>query len=304
MVYAHRINPDNSRTKIYQKQITMNKQNTKMNYPDPSNFFDKSRNIITLDKPILILLTKKNEQHFFMYLGEKRDRSEIYLLFEIKYGTYLKFLMGNESLLDIVGKHKEPFLVLEKNLDGRIIDQHNSTNKDLNPRFLPTEKSYFNDYPRTIIRYELFNHTGIEDFTHEEYDAMDSIDEAYCALSYTYHLLRVTHLPEEGEPMQKTIKDIAHRDPLDVRDRATHLYLEQLEWLKDKYSPRSYEDYDPSKGIGYNFHLAMVGRHSNEYLIVESSMQDFKEGLKKERKKEMEIFSRLGVEYPEQYQIE
>ena len=281
----------------------MDKQNTKMNYPDPSNFFDQSENIITLDKPILILLTKKNEQHHFMYLGERRDRSEVYLLFDIEFGTYVEFLMGNESLLEIIRKLKKPIIVLEKNLDGRIIDQHNRTNKDLNPGFLPPEKSYFNDYPRTKIRYELFDHTGIEDFTHEEYDAMEPIDEAYCTLSYTYHLLRVTHLPEEGEPLQRTIKDIAHRDPLEVRERATRLYLKQLEWLKDKYSPRSYDDYDRSKGIGYNFHLAMVGRHSNEYLIVESSMQDFKEGVKKERKEEEEIFTRLGVEYPEQYKL-
>lgn len=113
---------------------------------------------------------------------------------------------------------------------------------------------------------------------------------------YFYRIEKICHRPT-AEDKITIIKDIREEDLQLARIVATKNFLEEMQELKGKYSPASFEDYETKKGIGYNYQLLLVDELDNLTFIVETSMENMRIPVLEERNEEKEIFRTLGFKY-------
>lgn len=77
---------------------------------------------------------------------------------------------------------------------------------------------------------------------------------------------------------------------------ATRIYLDELQDLRDKYSPGSFSSYDLKRGMGFNVQLLLFDIEDEEVFVVESSMEKIREAVKAQKEEEQEIFQNLGLD--------
>ena len=113
---------------------------------------------------------------------------------------------------------------------------------------------------------------------------------------YSYRIEKITHRPREEDKIT-VVKEIKEEDLNLARLLATKCYLEEIPFLKDQYSPQSFNSYDTKKGTGYNFRLLLIDALTEEVYTVESTMVKIEKAVAAQRKEEEEIFRTLGLEY-------
>ena len=115
---------------------------------------------------------------------------------------------------------------------------------------------------------------------------------------YFYRLVRITHRPAEEDKIT-VVKEVRENDLQLARILANQSFLEELQELRGKYSPRSFSSYDTRKGIGFNYQLLLIDHEQEEVYVVESTMQDKKAAVIAQKEEEKEIFMDLGLDYTE-----
>lgn len=113
---------------------------------------------------------------------------------------------------------------------------------------------------------------------------------------YIYRIEKITHRPA-AEDKITIVKEIRENDLQLARILATKGYLEELQELRGKYSPASFNSYDTRKGIGFNYQLLLLDVKDEEVYVVESTMEKIEPAVVAQREEEKEIFLSLGLDY-------
>lgn len=109
--------------------------------PFLSDEFVHIENIIVLDEPILSHYIRK-DNNYFLYLVDKENDIDKYLLFEISDWNLNEYLSGNISLFNLIRRNEDFIHVLDIDFDGNLINNFITDFSNLNQEFLPSEDSY------------------------------------------------------------------------------------------------------------------------------------------------------------------
>ncbi|TDW45951.1 hypothetical protein EV144_107143 [Flavobacterium sp. 270] len=114
--------------------------------------FKKIEDIIFLDEPILTHL-KRNDKHFFQYLVDTIDESDIYLFLEVDEEEIFQYLTAQKSLRSIIIGNDNIIYLVEQDFNGEIknitLTQSNHVSDNYLPNddsfleYIPTEASYY-----------------------------------------------------------------------------------------------------------------------------------------------------------------
>ena len=104
--------------------------------PFASNEFIHIEDIIVLDEPILSHYTR-NESDYFLYLVDKEQDVDKYLLFKIDVWTISEYFIGNLSLLEVINSTNDFIYILDINFNGELVKSETSDVHSLNNNYLP-----------------------------------------------------------------------------------------------------------------------------------------------------------------------
>lgn len=126
--------------------------------------FEKIEDIIFLDEPILTHL-KRNDKHFLLYLVDTVEKSDIYLLLEIKESSIFEYLTKRKSLKKIILGNKNISYLIEQDFEGNILNVNLTQSESIDKSYLPHSDSYLEYEPTENSYYFNF----IKEFNEKSY---------------------------------------------------------------------------------------------------------------------------------------
>lgn len=114
--------------------------------PFLSDEFVHIENIIVLDEPILSHYIRKDIS-YFLYLVDKEESIDKYLLFKINDWNLCEYLCGNISLHKAISNNEDFIHVIDIDFEGNLINNYITDFSNLNKEFLPNEDSFISFKP-------------------------------------------------------------------------------------------------------------------------------------------------------------
>ena len=108
--------------------------------PFLSDEFIHIEDVIVLDEPILSHYIR-NDIDYFLYLVDKEDKFDKYLLFKLDVWTICEYFIGNKSLLDVIISNDDFIHILDINFDGELINNEIENPLSINKNYLPDSDS-------------------------------------------------------------------------------------------------------------------------------------------------------------------
>jgi len=122
------------------------KSNNQILNPFISNEFLFISDIIVLDEPILSHYIRK-DKNYFLYLVDKVNAFDKYLLFQINDWLLCEYLSSNISLLKLIKSNEDFIHLLDIDFDGNLLKTETFDISNLDNDYLPTDDSFIDFKP-------------------------------------------------------------------------------------------------------------------------------------------------------------